>query len=1092
MSVFIACDFLMTREETQDFHLRWVFDLYRRPIEWSVGVRPTRFLSSEKKGFSREKFFSLSGIDCSLDEVHFWYEDSQITEKSIDYLKRYLKGCEVLVGYEMSLQTRTLLDRANVNYIDIWLHPVRFMDDNLYAFRSNNTQINKEVFSFNLSEKFYYVYADRMKIVNYRGWDRKYAKLDEKLHPNSALFIGQTLSDKAVCRNGNMLTLLDFKSEFKAATKKFGHVYYSRHPMLRGEDADIIDYVKSFKNASLIEAPAYNLLCCDAIKYVFSVSSSLVAEAKYFDKKTDVLYRPVIKIGDKDNGEIYSSIYQNYIDPSFWSKILSPVLSTADVEKIQYFETERKSRDMLSLYYNSHAIDKVDDLKQKIDELEKKLAQMAKREREGSVKKPAKSVIAIEGPNSKNADAWKAKIDQYDVISFDIFDTLLERSINKPSDIYSMLSSKASQLTGGVVTNFGELRRLAKTLVPDIKGEVTLSERYSALAHAIPKEYPDLLSIMEKFELDLEARLLHPKVIGVSLFKFAKKQGKKVVLTSDTYFDEASIVFFLKNAKFDLSEVKLLLSSTERATKESGGLYDSLRAVTEGKKLLHIGDNKKVDLLNAKSKGVEALYIPSGPDIAKAITKNYPFSSEDIIASISSGLFTRKISAFPTIMSEPGFYRGNKEDLGYNVVAPFIFRFAKYIVEYGVANKLDHIYFLARDGEIVKKAYDLIAKHYPKAASSKYLLTSRRAIKVASYTNVETVKDELEVVMIEQAKNPSPTTYKKFIEMRFGVVVGDEYDKPINPYDLGSEIDKLLLDTEFHALVVDQSEKRREKYISYCNDLNVTDGMCVVDIGHNASMQCLLSNMLGLKKSTGLYFVTYEKVDEALSKLQGEHQALGFYGDRVSPSNKSNEYVKNALLFEALFLNEKGTFKGFSLSDSELTPVYESVENELRRVIFNRDIHKGVIKFTKDVLFVLGDDIDIVTSNDDLSIDIASSMFDRPVRRDAEAFKEVVLENYFGGRSVRYLVPPTKEGVSTSLWRKGANVLYESPMAKNVSVKAKSNANNSDYAVVDMLVKSVVDDKKYRKFKRNPGQFFFDSKSKLVRAIGSKLFKSET
>ncbi|MEY8213034.1 MAG: hypothetical protein RPR97_00985 [Colwellia sp.] len=1089
MSVFIACDFLMTREETQDYHLRWVFDLYRRPIEWSVGVRPTRFLSGEKKGFSREKFFSLSGIECMLDEIHFWYEDYKISDKSIAYLRRHLKGCEILVGYEMSLQTRTLLDRANINYIDIWLHPVRFMDDNLYAFRSNNSQINKEVFNFNLSEKFYYVYADRMKIVNYRGWDRKYAKLDKQLNTNSALFIGQTLSDKAVCRDGNMLTLLDFKKEFKAATKKFGQVYYSRHPMLRGEDTEIIDYVKSFSNASLIEAPAYNLLCCDAIKYVFSVSSSLVAEAKYFDKETHILYRPVIKVGDKDDGEIYSSIYQNYIDPSFWSKILSPILKTADVEKIQYFETERKSRDMLSLYYNSHAIDKVDDLKKKIDELEHKLVRLEKRE--VTPKNIKVKSITIDGPNAKSVEGWKSRVSEYDVISFDIFDTLLERSLNKPSDIYALLTMKAAELTNGGVNEFGELRRMAKTLVPEIKGEVTLGERYGALTPLISNDYPDFLDIMYKYELDLEARLLKPKGVGVLLFEFAKKQGKKVVLTSDTYFDELSINRFLNVAKIDLSGVDLLLSSTERATKESGGLYDSLRAISGGKKLLHIGDNKKVDLFNAKSKGVEALYIPSGFDVAKSITKSYPYSSADILASITSGLFTRKISAYPAIMSAPGFYRGNKEELGYNVVAPFIFRFAKYIVEYGVENELKEIFFLARDGEIVKKAYDLIAQYYPNAPSSKYLLTSRRAIKVASYTSVEIVKSELELVIQDQAKNPSPTTYKKFIEMRFGVIVNDDFNKLISPYDIKSVVGKLSLDAEFLSMVVSESAKRKDKYITYCNDLGVVDGMCVVDIGHNGSMQCLLSNMLGLNKSTGLYFVTYEKVDEALSKLSGQHKAIGFYADRESPTNKSNEYVKNALLFEALFLNEKGTFKGFDVSSSEQLPEYESVESERRRVIFNRDIHEGVVKYTKDVLNILGDDLSYVSLDNTLSIDVASRLFDLPTVRDAEAFKEVVLENYFGGRSVRYLVPPTKSGVSGALWKKGTEMFYGKEVQQKTSIDSEKKERGSSGVVVDFLVKTIVDDKKYRKFKRNPRQFFFDSKSNVIKTIGSVMLKEK-
>lgn len=86
------------------------------------------------------------------------------------------------MGYELSEQTRKILDKIKVTYIDIWLHPIRYMDDVLFGLKSNNEEINNKLYTFNIPSETYYLYADRLKVQNYRGYRKNKSYLKIILH----------------------------------------------------------------------------------------------------------------------------------------------------------------------------------------------------------------------------------------------------------------------------------------------------------------------------------------------------------------------------------------------------------------------------------------------------------------------------------------------------------------------------------------------------------------------------------------------------------------------------------------------------------------------------------------------------------------------------------------------------------------------------------------------------------------------------------------------------------------------------------------------------------------------------------------------
>lgn len=287
--ILIASDPLFTKESEQHNNRRWMTDLLSRPIQLATGTRPGELKSSidgDATCIDREHFFKLSNIDVDLTMTQFWYDVNSITQASLDYLSEFVDSSTLVVGYELSMQTRDLLDKLNVPFVDMWLHPVRFLDDILFGMNSNNYEINSEIFKFHLDDDVAYLYADKIKIQTYKGWRR----IEADVQDNSALFIGQMLNDKSICKDGKMLSVLDFKEKFEDLGRKYSKVYYSKHPYLRSGDEEINRYISSLSFVELTDIPTYRLLASNKIAKVTSLSSSVITEAKYFGKDTEYFF----------------------------------------------------------------------------------------------------------------------------------------------------------------------------------------------------------------------------------------------------------------------------------------------------------------------------------------------------------------------------------------------------------------------------------------------------------------------------------------------------------------------------------------------------------------------------------------------------------------------------------------------------------------------------------------------------------------------------------------------------------------------------------------------------------------------------------
>lgn len=200
------------------------------------------------------------------------------------------------------------------------------------------------------------------------------------------------------------------------------------------------------------------------------------------------------------------------------------------------------------------------------------------------------------------------EIGRAEIISFDIFDTLVKRKVKNPEDIHRLVYRKFLKQTGTNICRYQEKRVNAEREAGKSKGtgEITLKDIFRCIDGISENNKKILLKLEEKTEISV----CYPSLRMKEVYEGALKRGKRIVITSDMYLDEKIIKQILYRCGYRNFE-KLYLSSSYNMRKSTGYLYETIRKdypVLEGR-ILHIGDNVKSDYIIPRIKGIHALLI---------------------------------------------------------------------------------------------------------------------------------------------------------------------------------------------------------------------------------------------------------------------------------------------------------------------------------------------------------------------------------------------------------------------------------------------------------------------------------------------------
>lgn len=291
-------------------------------------------------------------------------------------------------------------------------------------------------------------------------------------------------------------------------------------------------------------------------------------------------------------------------------------------------------------------------------------------------------------------DTIKTQIDKHQIISFDIFDTLLLRPYVKPTDLFLHLEKIENTANFSSVRIEAEGRARQKH---SNKEDITIDEIYD--------EIGEKYQCFKEKEMKMERQVLVANPEMKEVYDYALSQGKRIIIVSDMYLPEDFLADVLKEKGYNGFE-KLFVSSRYGKLKYSGNLFKEVVHELDilPKKILHIGDSKRNDYLMPQKLGLNACLYPNPTQ--HLLENNYRLRKLMQEHPNSLG-FSMIIGAF-CIWSINNKAADYWHKFGYIVAGPVCFNFINWIYNDLKNKHIDNLVFIARDGYILKKIFDLI------------------------------------------------------------------------------------------------------------------------------------------------------------------------------------------------------------------------------------------------------------------------------------------------------------------------------------------------------------------------------------------------
>ena len=549
--------------------------------------------------------------------------------------------------------------------------------------------------------------------------------------------------------------------------------------------------------------------------------------------------------------------------------------------------------------------------------------------------------------NSKKINIYE-EIKKHDIISFDIFDTLLIRPYVKPTDLFLHIE-KLYKIKG-----FHKNRILAEK---SARGkyidneEITLNQIY--------EEIDEKYKRFKEIEMELEERILTIHKENKELYDYALSLGKKIIIVSDMYLPKNAIEKILIKNNYT-NYYKLYLSSELNLTKASGNLYKYIieDLKVEPSSIMHIGDNFHSDFNNPKLYGIDSVYIEKIIDTflenniraKKLLNEN----KNNIAVSIMLGL-----SAFSRINN---FNKNeNKENnywrkFGFVYGGPAVFSYMNWLKKQVIKDNINEVLFVARDGYSLKKVFDLIKPesvktHYIYAPRIIYYLISLDFSMIKYFRLDDAIKSVLEF-------------YKD----------KDEYLQKRTP-KITSAIEGykfILSNIEIYKKL---AKKEYQNYKEYIEKFNIEkNNIAVVDTcSLFKTSQKIISLFLGRENIIGYYFILLK------NKIYKSNQYFA-----KSFEKEGNHKILDWNLAEFLITSPEPPIKNII----DLKPVYSVASKyEENRMKIYEYISDGIVEFSKIAKNCFWE-LETFISNEELT-NFLNILIDNPSDRDKKYFKSM-------------------------------------------------------------------------------------------------------
>jgi FMN phosphatase YigB (HAD superfamily) len=430
-------------------------------------------------------------------------------------------------------------------------------------------------------------------------------------------------------------------------------------------------------------------------------------------------------------------------------------------------------------------------------------------------------------------------------LSLDCFDTLLFRQTASPTDVFFDLQHAEPFRRLGLNA---KIRVSAETAARQLQAvrtgslEVRLVDIYRA---AFPELEEHELRELALAELAAEITACYPLPQTVELISAAKAKGMRVILVSDTYFEEKQLRRLLEGTlpKGVLDKIDRIFCSSFYGKSKVNGLFAHViqKQKVPASSILHIGDNLAADARAARIAGLEALHFVHHERPIEQMLRFQTAACNVLCPTIRASAATP--SPYRGVLAANGAARRSPEDvLGYAGAGPILHAFARFILdeleELREQGKKPRALFLMRDAFLPREVCSAIAGHevgFPVAISrfASYAASFRSAKEVERYLGAFAGSKRFET-MAKQLLLPE--------ELAQSIVFSTKaHADPV------SEFARQIRRPDVMSVIFEQSKAYRTRLFRYLQKtahVQPGDTLVFVDLGYEGTAQRQLEPVL--------------------------------------------------------------------------------------------------------------------------------------------------------------------------------------------------------------------------------------------------------
>lgn len=529
----------------------------------------------------------------------------------------------------------------------------------------------------------------------------------------------------------------------------------------------------------------------------------------------------------------------------------------------------------------------------------------------------------------KTWEQLKEACEKHNIVTFDIFDTLIVRKTMLPKDIFEIVEATFWDCAWSIY-DFARVRQQAEAQYYNWGRNPTIYEIYEKII-CMTGCGKDVADTYLKEEVAVEKKFLCARKSMLQFFNEIKER-KEIYLISDMYLPSDVLDDILKGCGY--SGYKAIYVSCEHGCSKREGLFEKFVAEdVKRQETIHIGDNEITDGRCAENAGLESFTIMNKTEMLENSSYSMIIDKvETILDKIAVGLFCNRAFDDPFVLhATKGKLRvSNYKDIAYLFVAPEILYFSCWLVQNIIKSKCDYVIYPSRDAYVLEKiCLGLVDKQeLSQFPEGKYIYASRRALSAATTYN----REDIDFVISKEYSGTIKELFKDRFNIDIPEITEDNEQGKLQEYS-----------RKYETEILAKCKQESANYTNYLrkNKILKKNKLAFIDFVAAGTVQSGLQKLL-VNEVQGFYFLKRNPIE---IDNQNAISVMSFYPSRGDFELEANIY-KFYLFFELMLTSPEATLNYIS---DELQPIFLQEKRTKEEIDIVMQMQEEMVQFAIEV-----------------------------------------------------------------------------------------------------------------------------------------------